>query len=50
MTEFNNYHPNIKFNYESNKENTTFLDLEVKKVKNRGSRQEGTQVIWFRRK
>ena len=25
-----NYHPNIKFNYESNKENITFLDLNVK--------------------
>ena len=29
MTEFNNNHPNIKFNYESNKENITFLDLNV---------------------
>ena len=29
MTEFNNYHPNIKFTYESNKENITFLDLNV---------------------
>ena len=29
MTEFNNYHPNIKFTYESNKENITFLDLDV---------------------
>ena len=28
-TEFNNYHPNIKFNNESNKENITFLDLDV---------------------
>ena len=27
MTEFNKYHPNIKFTYESNKENITFLDL-----------------------
>ena len=29
MTEFNNYHPNVKFTYESNKENITFLDLDV---------------------
>ena len=29
MTEFNNYHPNIKFTYESTKENITFLDLNV---------------------
>ena len=29
MTEFNNYHPNIKFTYESNRENITFLDLSV---------------------
>ena len=29
MPEFNNYHPNIKFTYESNKENITFLDLDV---------------------
>ena len=29
MTEFNNYHPNIKFTYESNKGNITFLDLDV---------------------
>ena len=29
MTEFNNYHPNIKFTYESNKENITCLDLNV---------------------
>ena len=29
MTEFNSYHPNIKFTYESNKENITFLDLNV---------------------
>ena len=35
MTEFNNYHPNIKFNYESNKENTTFLDLEVSLSENK---------------
>ena len=28
MTEFNNYHPNIKFTYESNKENITFLELD----------------------
>ena len=28
-TEFNNYHPNIKFTYELNKENITFLDLNV---------------------
>ena len=27
MTEFNNYHPNIKFTCESNKEKITFLDL-----------------------
>ena len=25
----NNYHPNIKFSYESNKENIMFLDLNV---------------------
>ena len=30
MTEFNNYHPNnIKFTYESNIENITFLDLNI---------------------
>ena len=29
MTKFNSYHPNIKFTYESNKENITFLDLTV---------------------
>ena len=29
MTEFNNYHPNIKFNYESNRESIVFLDLNV---------------------
>ena len=29
MTEFNNYHPNAKFTYASNKENITFLDLDV---------------------
>ena len=29
MTEFNNYHPNIKFTYESYKENITFLNLGV---------------------
>ena len=29
MTEFNNYHHNVKFTYESNKENITFLDLNV---------------------
>ena len=29
MTEFNNCYPNIKFTYESNKENITFLDLNV---------------------
>ena len=29
MTEFNNYHPNVKLTYESNKENITFLDLDV---------------------
>ena len=28
-TKFNNYHPNVKFTYESNKENITFLDLDV---------------------
>ena len=27
ISEFNNYHPNIKFIYESNNENITFLDL-----------------------
>ena len=27
MIEFNNYHPSIKFAYESNKENITFLEL-----------------------
>ena len=29
MTESNNYHPNIKFTYESNEESITFLDLNV---------------------
>ena len=29
MTEFNNYHPNVKFTYETSKENITFLDLDV---------------------
>ena len=29
MTKFNNYHPNVKFTYESNKENITFLDLNI---------------------
>ena len=29
MTEFNNYHPNIKFTYESNEENFTFLYFNV---------------------
>ena len=29
MTEFNNYHPKIKFTYESNKKSITFLDLDV---------------------
>ena len=29
VTEFNDYHPNIKFTYESNKENITFHDLNV---------------------
>ena len=29
MTESNNYHPNIKLTYESNKENIMFLDLDV---------------------
>ena len=29
ITEFKNYHPNRKFTYESNKENITFLDLDV---------------------
>ena len=29
MTEFNNYHPNIKFTYETKKENITFLDLNI---------------------
>ena len=29
MTEFNTYHTNIKFTYEANKENITFLDLNV---------------------
>ena len=29
MTEFNNYHLNIKFTYASNKENIKFLDLDV---------------------
>ena len=28
MTEFNNYHPNIKFTYKSNKVNITFLSLK----------------------
>ena len=30
MTKFNSYHPNIKFTYESNKGNITFLDLNVR--------------------
>ena len=29
MKEFNNYHPDIKFTYESDKENILFLDLDV---------------------
>ena len=29
ITEFNNHHPNITFTYESNKENITFLDLNI---------------------
>ena len=29
MTEFNNYHPNIKFTYKSNKQDITFLDLDT---------------------
>ena len=29
MREFNNYQPNKKFTYGSNKENITFLDLNV---------------------
>ena len=29
MTEFNTYHTNIKFTFEANKENITFLDLNV---------------------
>ena len=29
MTEFNNYHPNTKFNYEPNKKTITFLGLKV---------------------
>ena len=29
VTEFDNYHPNIKFTYESNKENITFLDFDI---------------------
>ena len=29
MTKFNSYHPNINFIYESNKENITFLHLDV---------------------
>ena len=29
MIEFNSCYPNIKFTYESNKENITFLDLNV---------------------
>ena len=35
MTEFNNYHPNIKFTYESNKENITLLDLGVSLSENK---------------
>ena len=34
-TESNNYHPNIKFTYKSNKENITFLDLEVSLSENK---------------
>ena len=29
LKDFNNYHPNIKFTHEFNKENITFLDLKV---------------------
>ena len=29
MTEFKNYHPNIKSTYELNKEGITFLDVKV---------------------
>ena len=29
VTEFNNYHPSIKFTYESNKENITFRDFGI---------------------
>ena len=29
MTEFNNYHPNMKFTYESNKEDITFLHVSL---------------------
>ena len=29
MTEFNSYYSNIKINYKSDKENTTFLNLNV---------------------
>ena len=35
MKEFNNYHPNIMFTYESNKENITFLDLNVSLSRNK---------------
>ena len=37
MKEFNNYHPNIKFTYELNKENITFLDLNVSLSENKSS-------------
>ena len=29
MTDFNNYHPNIKFTYESNKKTFTFFDWNI---------------------
>ena len=35
MTEFNNYCSNIKFTYESNKENITLLDLDVSLSRNK---------------
>ena len=42
MTEFNNYHPNIKFTYESNEENIPFPDfpagIYLLKVNNRNTR------------
>ena len=39
MTKFNNHHPNINFIYESNKENITFLHLDVSLSGNKDKHQ-----------